>query len=310
MLAGLMTAAAMCSGGCTAQGQDSAAVSPVTNSSCALSPAEVTLYRRAPTLIDWTARQIHDCPFLHKLRPAPGQDQLPVILERAAQTIERLLQDFPRVACEEEVTSELTPLGRAHPLPAGVRRFRYIVLPSTSGGLPSFEEYRTDFDGNPPKLADMAMVTSDFVSIGLYLSAADQRESRFRHFGVAAIRHRNCQVVGFAQDPAKARNIARFNSRGASAAMLVQGLAWIDPESFQILRVTTWLLAPRPDVGLSAQTSTVEFFPVQPSGTARTLWLPREVSVEGLCQGVYFHNTHHYSNFKLFRVESTVKPAA
>ena len=310
VLARLMTTAAMCIGGWAAQGQESAAVSPRRNSSSALSPAEVDLYRPAPTLIDWTPRQIHDCPFLHKLRRAPSKDQLLVILERAAQTNSRLLQDFPRVACEEEVTSDVTLLGWAKPSLAGARKFRYIVIPSPRGDLPGFEEYRTALDGSPPKLGNLAMLTSDFVFIGLYLSAAGQRDSKFRHFGIENIRHRDCQVVGFAQDPTKARIIATFTSRGASAAMPVQGVAWIDPQTFQVLRVTTWLLAPRPDVGLSAQTSTVDFFPVQPRGTARTLWLPRDVSVEGLCDGVHFHNTHHYSNFELFRVKSTIKPAS
>jgi hypothetical protein len=37
------------------------------------------------------------------------------------------------------------------------------------------------------------------------------------------------------------------------------------------------------------------------------LWLPREVKVDIVYRGMEVHNTHHYSNFKLFRVESTIK---
>jgi hypothetical protein len=85
-------------------------------------------------------------------------------------------------------------------------------------------------------------------------------------------------------------------------------LAWIDSETFQILRVTTWLLAPRPDIGLSSEISMVDFYAVQPSGSGRVLWLPRNVKVWVLYRGVVVRNTHQYSNFKLFRVESTIKP--
>jgi hypothetical protein len=90
--------------------------------------------------------------------------------------------------------------------------------------------------------------------------------------------------------------------------MLVQGLAWIDSETFQVLRIKTWLLAPRTDIGLNHLNSTVDFYPVQPSGAERVLWLPRDVTVESVYRGIGVRNTHHYSNFKLFRVEITIKP--
>jgi hypothetical protein len=89
---------------------------------------------------------------------------------------------------------------------------------------------------------------------------------------------------------------------------LFQGLAWIDAETFQVLRIETWLLVPRKDIGISSQTSTVDFYPVQPSGSEGVLWLPREVTVEAVYRGLKVRNTHHYANFKLFRVESTIKP--
>jgi hypothetical protein len=52
----------------------------------------------------------------------------------------------------------------------------------------------------------------------------------------------------------------------------------------------------------------VDFYAVQPSGSERLLWLPRDVNFEAVYRDVEVHNTHHYSNFKLFRVESTIKP--
>jgi hypothetical protein len=90
--------------------------------------------------------------------------------------------------------------------------------------------------------------------------------------------------------------------------LLCQGLAWIDSETFQILRITTWLLAPRKDISLSSQTSTVDFYPVQPSGFEKVLWLPGDVTVTLVSRGTKVRNTHRYSNYKLFRVESTIKP--
>jgi hypothetical protein len=38
------------------------------------------------------------------------------------------------------------------------------------------------------------------------------------------------------------------------------------------------------------------------------LWLPAVVEAEDLYRGIKVRNIHHYSDVKLFRVESTIKP--
>jgi len=271
-----------------------------------LTPSEIDIYKSAPTLIDWSLRQIHDCAFLHKLQPAKSQDQLPEILNRVGQTCTSLFHDFPKVSCDEEVESVASvPYSRVR------RKFHYIVAPRPIGDLPAFEEYRTDLKGIPLDVASLwnfSMITSNYVSSFLYLSPADQHDNRFRYLGIQMIRERACHVVGFAQDPERVRRIAEFMAQGKSVVLLYQGLAWIDPQTFQILRVTTWLLAPRSDVGLSVQTTTIDFYPVQSSETERVLWLPRDVEVKVLCRGMKIRNTHCYSDFKVFRVESKIKP--
>ncbi len=282
-----------------------------------LTPAEIEIYKRAQTLMDWTPRQIHDCPFLHKLRPAGSQDQLPTVLERVGQAATRLVHDFPRIACDEEVFSEtnvrdLRALDVTKPRNAKLRKFRYIVVPRQVGDFPAFEEYRTDLKGNPldnPSLGDFFWITLDFASTWLYLSPTNQHGSRFRHFGIQTIRKRECHVVGFAQDPERARSVGELRIGDKSVVLLVQGLAWIDSETFQVLRIKTWLLAPRTDIGLSYQTSTIDFYPVQPSAFERVLWLPGDVMVMMDYRGTWFRNMHHYSNYKLFRVDSAIKPA-
>jgi hypothetical protein len=235
-----------------------------------------------------------------------------MVLERVGQSCTLLFNDFPRIACDEEVVSELPsdPRRRTRSS-AKLRRFRYIAIPRSLGGFQGFEEYRTDLKGNrvdPASLRDFFVITSNFVSTYMYFSPADQHASHFRDFGVQRFRQRECQVVGFAQEPEGARRVGTFQVHDERIALLIQGLAWIDSETSQILRITTWLLAPRMDTSLSSHASTVDFYPVRLSGSERVLWLPRDVTVVTNYRGTWFDNTHHYSNFKLFRVESTIKP--
>jgi hypothetical protein len=300
--------AAVSIGAASAGPQQPAAPSQASEPEIKITPSETVIYEFARTLIDWTPQQIRDCPSLRKLRPAGSQDQLPMILERAGQTGDTVFRDFPQVSCDEVLTSE-TSDGKTHSTKP--QRFRYIVIPRPVGDVRTFEEYRTDPEGNPPtkiSLDAFYMITSGFASTWLYLSPAEQHDSRFRYFGSQTIRNRECHVVGFAQNPEKARRIGGLRIGNNNFASLVQGLAWIDTRTFQILRITTWLLAPRTDIDLTSDISMVDFYPVHPLGTERVLWLPRDVRVWALYRGVALRNTHHYSNFKLFRVESTIKP--
>jgi hypothetical protein len=308
-------------GAVRARPQQPAAPSQVLEPAPELTPSEIEIYKHAQTLIDWTPLQIHHCPFLHHLRVAGSQDQLPTVLVRVGQTVTLLFHDFPQIACDEVVSE-------GHPMQGSLKfmgetqmtelsntteqhKFRYIVMPRPVGDVPAFEEYRTDPKGNPldaSGLGGLSMITSNYTSTCLYLSPADQRGSRFRHFGIQTIRERECHVLGFAQEPERARSVGVLGIAGRRVSLLVQGLAWIDSETFQILRITTWLLAPRKDIDLNSQSSTVDFYPVQPSGSERVLWLPRDVTVVIDYGGTQVCNIHHYSNFKLFRVESTIKP--
>jgi len=299
--------------GASAELQQSAAPPQSAKPPLRLTPAEIEMYKSAQTLIDWTPRQIQDCPFLQRLRAARGQNELVMVLEHVGQAVSLVFHDFPRIACDEEVVSEaFSRTYRGRPSSIGLRKFRYIVTPITVGDFQGFEEYRTDLKGNSvdaARLTAFFLTTSNFISTCLHLSPADQRGSRFRHFGTQRIRKRECHVVGFAQEPEKVRRICTFQVRDKCVVVLVQGVAWIDSETFQVLRIKTWLLAPRTDIGLSSQTSTVEFYPIQLSGFERMLWLPRDVTVVNCYRDHWFRNTHHYSNFKLFRVDSTIKPA-
>ena len=286
-----------------------------------LSPSEIEIYKNAQTLIDWAPKQIHHCPYLRKLQPAASQDQLPKILERVGQTVILQFHDFPQIACDEVIAetrsgeeklefmwdrpvTETSDATKRH-------KFRYIIVPWPVGDVPAFEEYRTDLRGNPldaSSLRGFSMISAKYASTCLHFSPADQHDNRFRYLGTQTMRERECHVVGFAQQPEKARRIDRFHSQGATFGLLGQGLAWIDSETFQILRITSWLLAPRKGISLDSQTATVDFYPVQPSGFERTLWLPRDVTVMIVSRGRKVRNTHQYSNYKLFRVESTIKP--
>jgi len=88
---------------------------------------------------------------------------------------------------------------------------------------------------------------------------------------------------------------------------MYQGFAWVDPQSHQILRMRTDLLAPRSDVRLPRQTTEIRFGEVHFDSYSQAFWLPREVLVTVEYERQIYRNRHLYSDYLVFLVESKDK---
>jgi hypothetical protein len=113
--------------------------------------------------------------------------------------------------------------------------------------------------------------------------------------------------VAFAQTPAKAQMVERFNTGDRTVLVLFQGLAWIDADNFKIVRLRTDLLKPQAKIKLERQTTEISYDPVPFKQIASALWLPSEVAVTLEWAGRTYHNTHKYSDFRLFNTETQEK---
>jgi len=279
-----------------------------------VSRQELEVYSRVRSLVDWTPEEIKQSPFLYKLRAAGNDDTLPGILKRVGERAAAMIAEFRNIACDERVYSEWnvgSPIATWREMGPNesTYHFLYIIIPRPAGDPRMFTEYRTDPRGNPIDLArqtDLQLITTNFTGSWAYFNTSNQVESRFRYFGEESIRKRLCYVVGFAQTPDISRNFTTFEVGSRTAAILVQGLAWIDEESSEIVRIETWLLAPRKDIGLESQSTAVDYFPILPGGVENVLWLPKEVTVLVQYKNMFVRNTHRYSGYKLFQTHSVI----
>ena len=151
------------------------------------------------------------------------------------------------------------------------------------------------------------MVTSGFASASLLFYPEYQAGATFRYLGQQSSNGRMCHVVAFAQTPAKAQMVERFNTDDGSVLVLFQGLAWIGADNFKIMRLRTDLLQPQTKIRLQRQTTEITYDPVQFKQVASALWLPSEVAVTLQWAGKTFHNEHKYSDFRLFNTQTQEK---
>ena len=188
-----------------------------------------------------------------------------------------------------------------------------MILAHQNNGRVVFEEYRTDAGGQRTDLQPSGGefgLTKGFATLWTHFYSGNRSASTFKLLGTQKLGRRKIWVVAFAQRPGWASSVGRVESNGKSVVILFQGIAWIDPSNYQIMRMRTDLLAPRPDIGLVRQTTKSEFSEVRLAALATPLWLPREVEVTIVWRGELFHNEHRYTNYRLFRVESTILPIA
>ncbi|MGH9445247.1 MAG: hypothetical protein ACRD3O_05935 [Terriglobia bacterium] len=272
-----------------------------------LDPFEVQYYSRARSVISWSrAELIHAIPELKRLRPVASQAVLPAILQNVGNNVSEFLRDFPNTTSTEKVLQQVFDrAGRVSQ--SQFRTFHYLILARHGAGVEGLEEYRTDNRGNritEQSLEGPFILTKGFATDAIFFDKACQPASRFRYLGQQVIHHQHTDVVAFAQNPTAEWEVEQARIGQESAEVLVQGVAWIDSQSYQIVRLRTELLAPPPGLDLEKQTTEIEFGPVRFKSAAEMLWLPRQVTVTVELSGRRYRNSSSYSKYELFKVNT------
>jgi hypothetical protein len=265
-----------------------------------------------------------DIPELKKLEPSDDQSSLPLILSRVADNLDLFLKSFANTTSREDIDASRLgggPVNSTYPQPGLNRwdqtvrvghdsihqRFRYLML-LEGGAQRRLGEYRTDIKGQD-RSADRPIAgylkTIGFASLPLLLDQSHQQLSDFRYLGLQVVKGRQTHVVAFAERPIPAAVAVFFRlSSGESIPVILQGVAWIDAETYQVLRIRTDLLAPQTDPGLRQETTVVQLHQVTFHQSSAVLWLPQEVEVTVEFRGVLFQNRHRYSDYQLFNVDT------
>ncbi len=250
-----------------------------------------------------SAELAREIPELKRLEAADNQDLLPEILKKSGKAVAAFFDSFSSTACTEHVTSMVdTPLhaGELH----FDNKYNYVALVAPGAMKARLKEYRTNANGAPAEMmASSGVVTYGFVSQSVHFHPDYQADSDFRYLGRENLEKQQTYVVAFAQDPMKARQTATVNFLDRQGIVYMQGIAWIDPVTFRILRLRTDIERPEVTAGLLKETTEINYSEVTFQGGAKTLWLPRAVTVDGQIDKYVFHNQHRYSDYRLFNVQ-------
>ena len=248
-------------------------------------------------------------PELNGLEAATSQDALPTILQKVGANVEAFFRGFSNTVSEEDIRVEnLRADGQFKGSHNEKDNYLLAAKPEKWGlGL---TEYRAAPDGGatkPRELSTAFMRTKGFASASVVFHPLCQGEARFRDLGRQQIDGRDTVVLAFAQLPEKAKMVGLIIVNGVSEAALVQGVAWLDAQSYEIVRMRTDLLKPLTRVRMSRQTTVIHYDEIHFKDSPAGLWLPKEVIVTVEFKGHTFRNSHTYSNFKHFNVGTEEK---
>lgn len=231
------------------------------------------------------------------------------VVSKASRRVQDLVLNMQRFSATEDVEfSEVDRQGVLRPSNKAV--FSYVAYIHES--LPQqllVEEYRDDTVSVrkfPSKLATIGTAAFALILHPDYLKDYDVTcEGLSDWQGRRAWRLHLTQV--------KPNNFRHYRVAGRSYALMLKARAWIDAETFEVLRLETDLRDPVRQIPLLLEHVIVDYATVDFPRRKLQLWLPREADIYMDCRGHQYRHRHTFTNFKLFWVDTDQKvktPAA
>jgi tetratricopeptide (TPR) repeat protein len=266
--------------------------------------AEVTAL---PLLSSWLPPDIDE-----KVPPVePGAVcTLDEVAKKAGQRIEEFVGNVDRFVATESLKHETINKWGLASSPE-TRKFDYMVsIQKVKTGFFNVEEFRTvgsAFGEFPDGLE-----TNGLPALVLIFHPNNAGSFEMTCEGLARWNGRIAWQVHFRQRADKPNTIRsyRMGFEAPSHPVALKGRAWIDAESYQIVRLETDLVAPVPEIRLVADRTAIEYGPVRFRTRNVEMWLPSTAEVYFDWKGRRFHRRHSFSNYLLSAVDEKQRISA
>jgi hypothetical protein len=232
------------------------------------------------------------------------------VLQSAEKRVEEFVRDVDRFTATESIIHQsINKWGLASP--PETFKFDYLVSIEQAGpGLLDVEEYR-------PRAYSSARFPDGVERTGLAALMLIFHPYNAGNFEMACegLAHSNGGLawqVHFRQRTDKPNTIRvyRVGEKGTGYSAALKGRAWIDADSFQIVRLETDLVAPLPQIRLAADHAAVEYGPVNFQAGNVAMWLPQTAEFYYDWIGRRGHRIHRYANYLLFSVSDKERISA
>ena len=265
-------------------------------------------------------------PELKGLKPAANQEELAALLDKIGARTLDIARNTPNLISRETVVESRQGEREIQ------RDYDYLILARVNDKVVGLDEFRVDLKSGDKFQTDEAAkkesttrtdlerashdltrsqsgrppASQGFATSWVHFYPLNRSQAKFRYLGEEKVDGRRTHVVAFAQKPEVVVSPAIVQYQGKLVPMFLQGVAWVDPSDFRILRLRTDLLVPVPEVSLHRLTADIHFGLTRIEKVSSPISLPREVTVISEIGGSSLRETHKYSGYRLFRAQSKV----
>lgn len=229
------------------------------------------------------------------------------LLKLIGERVQTFFENFSDTSSKEKVLLQhLDPSGFVSNSMS--QEFNYLMLYRPTGNKPFLEEFRTDKEFRPieQKAINDFVITAGYVGNILHFHPQFQTMSEFRYLGK---QDSGVHLIAFAHKNEENDLLVGFSdvNTGQTVRFPVQGIVWIDPGTYQILRMYTSLRNTGQSSQLTEQITDISFAQMHFENGEAQLWMPSEIVVSSKIANIDFLNHHHYSDYKLFTVNSEIR---
>jgi len=225
-------------------------------------------------------------------------------LDRVGRDVEDFWNYFPSVTCTEALAqSRLGEKGKV--LFRHYSTYDYLILLQASGTDVTVDESRVERNRKGSKGKASLLVSNGFSILALIFHPVYRSRYEFRELSDDSLDGRRLRRIGFRQITTD-HGPSVLLLRDREYPLEWSGTAWIDPDSFDVVRIHTGLKNPMEEIGLLCLEADVSYTKVPFSGGS-AYWLPSRAVIEAETKRQHWRNTHVFSNYRRFNVETVVK---
>ncbi len=238
--------------------------------------------------------------------PQPGvaDDSFDAVLERTGKYVSIFLDVISEMNCTERVLQEkLTDTGKV--VERQESTFDYLIILSTSGDELNLVESRiAPGDAKQEKKPRAPLLISNgFSTLFLVFHPYYAASFQFAREGEETLAGRTLTKIHFRHIPGM-HSPAALAVRGREYPLDLYGTAWVDATTGVIARLTANVDSGMEDVGLRSVHSEVRFAPITFHHSPESFWLPAQATVEVESRHQHWRNTHQFSSYKRFAVDT------
>ena len=224
------------------------------------------------------------------------------LISLAQHNVSDFVNLFSEVKCTEMVSQEkLTPKGKLEYREQS--RFDYLVIADTSDGDLSLQESRLEEKAAVRKKHVSLLVTNGFATLLLVFHPFYGESFEFSAPSETVINGTRLMAVRFRHVTGK-RSPSVLVLRGREYPLEMSGTAWIDPMTGNVVRIDADLQENMQDIGLRTLHSDVSYAPVHFHDMQVAAWLPSTATIEVETAKQRWRNTHEFSNYQHFGVDT------